>query len=308
MRVAGVLSSMATSGTSQSGKVWFITGASTGFGRLLAEYLCTLGATVIATARDVSKLEDFTTKHPGNAFILPLDVTKPDSIKHAVADALAHAGHIDVLVNNAGYGVTGAIEEVSEAEYMPMFETNVFGLIHLTKALLPQFRERRSGNIVNLSSIGGLIGSPGWGYYNATKFAVEGFSEALAAEMAPLGVHVTVIEPGPFRTDFLGRSGVESEKIISDYRDTAGKSREYFQTQAGKQAGDPQKAVEAIVAAVAAPEPPKHLLLGKIALTRFRARLEQWTAELDKWEKTTVGADFADGDTSMTTSPYPEKK
>jgi NAD(P)-dependent dehydrogenase (short-subunit alcohol dehydrogenase family) len=251
-----------------------------------------LGATVIATAREVSKLSDLTLRHPGNSFILPLDVTRPESIEQAVADALAQAGHVDVLVNNAGYGLTGAVEEVTEAEYMPMFETNVFGLIHLTQALLPQFRERRSGHIVNLSSIGGLIGSPGWGFYNATKFAVEGLSEALAGEMEPLGVHVTVVEPGPFRTDFLGRSGVEAKRVIADYQPTAGKSREYFQTQSGKQPGDPQRAVEAIVAAVSAPEPPRHLLLGKVALTRFRARLEQWTRELDAWEETTIGADF----------------
>ena len=282
--------------TAQKGKVWFITGASTGFGRLLAEYLCTLGATVIATARHVGQLAELTTRYPGNVIILPLDVTKPDSIQRAVAEALAHAGHVDVLVNNAGYGVTGAIEEVAEREYRPMFETNVFGLIHLTQALLPQFRERRSGNIVNLSSIGGLIGSPGWGFYNATKFAVEGFSEALAGELEPLGVHVTVVEPGPFRTYFLGRSGVQARQIIPDYAQTAGKSREYFQTQSGKQAGDPQRAVEAMVAAVSAPEPPKHLLLGKLALKRFRARLEQWTKELDAWEETTAGADFPEGE------------
>jgi NAD(P)-dependent dehydrogenase (short-subunit alcohol dehydrogenase family) len=279
----------------QQGKVWFITGASTGFGRLLAEYLCTLGATVIATARNVDHIADLTTRFPGQAIILPLDVTRPDSIHAAVADALARAGHVDVLVNNAGYGVTGAIEEVSEAEFMPMFQTNVFGLLALTKALLPQFRARRSGAIVNLSSIGGLIGSPGWGYYNATKFAVEGLSEALAGELAPLGIHVIVVEPGPFRTDFLGRSGVEAKEIIPDYQQSAGKAREYFQTQAGKQPGDPQRAIEAIVAAVSAPEPPKHLLLGKIALTRFRARLAQWTTELDAWEETTVGADFPAG-------------
>jgi NAD(P)-dependent dehydrogenase (short-subunit alcohol dehydrogenase family) len=278
--------------TSQQGKVWFITGASTGFGRLLAEYLCTLGATVVATARNVEKLSDLTTRFPGNAIILSLDVTKKASIEAAVKDALAHAGHIDVLVNNAGYGVAGAIEEVSEAEYMPMFETNVFGLITLTKALLPQFRERRSGTIVNLSSVGGLIGSPGFGFYNATKFAVEGLSQALAGELAPLGVKVIVIEPGPFRTDFLGRSGVVAKTTIPDYKESAGKGREYFETQAGKQPGDPQLAVEAIVAAVSAPEPPKHLLLGKIALARWRTRLAQWTAELDAWEATTVGADF----------------
>jgi NAD(P)-dependent dehydrogenase (short-subunit alcohol dehydrogenase family) len=287
---------MANSVQVQRENVWLITGASTGFGRLLAEYLCGLGATVIATARNVDTLSDLTTRYPGNAIVLTLDVTKPESIEGAVKDALAHAGHIDVLVNNAGYGVTGAIEEVAENEYMPMFETNVFGLIQLTQALLPQFRERRSGNIVNLSSIGGLIGGPGWGFYNATKFAVEGFSEALAAEMEPLGVHVTVVEPGPFRTDFLGRSGVLAKKVISDYQQTAGKSREYFETQSGKQPGDPQRAVEAIVAAVSSPEPPKHLLLGKIALKRFRARLDAWTKELNAWEATTVGADFPEGE------------
>jgi NAD(P)-dependent dehydrogenase (short-subunit alcohol dehydrogenase family) len=287
---------MANSIESQRGKVWLITGASTGFGRLLAEYLCGLDATVIATARSVDKLQDLTVTYPGNVLVLTLDVTKPESIEGAVKDALAHAGHVDVLVNNAGYGVTGAIEEVSEGEYMPMFETNVFGLIRLTQALLPQFRERRSGNIVNLSSIGGLIGMPGWGFYNATKFAVEGFSEALAAELEPLGVHVTVVEPGAFRTDFLGRSGVLAKSVISDYQRTAGLAREYFLTQSGKQAGDPQRAVEAIIAAVSAPEPPKHLLLGKTALKRFRARLEGWKKDLNAWEATTVGADFPEGE------------
>jgi NAD(P)-dependent dehydrogenase (short-subunit alcohol dehydrogenase family) len=246
----------------------------------------------VATARHVDQLGDFTTRYPGHAVILPLDVTKQDSIDHAVADAIAHVGHIDVLVNNAGYGVTGAVEEVSENEYMPMFETNVFGLINLTKALLPQFRARRYGYIVNLSSIGGLIGSAGWGYYNATKFAVEGLSQALEAELAPLGVHVMVVEPGPFRTDFLGRSGVEAKRHIADYEPTAGKTREYFRTQAGKQPGDPQRAVEAIVAAVSAPEPPRHLLLGRLAYTRFRKHLEEQSAELDQWQETTLGTDF----------------
>ena len=145
---------------------------------------------------------------------------------------------------------------------------------------------------MNLSSIAGLIASPGWGFYAATKHAVEALSEALAGEMEPLGVHVTVVEPGPFRTDFLGRSGMEARQVISDYTETAGKAREYFQTQSGKQAGDPQRAVEAIVAAVTSPQPPRHLLLGKIALKRWRARLAQWSQELDAWEATTVGADF----------------
>jgi NAD(P)-dependent dehydrogenase (short-subunit alcohol dehydrogenase family) len=277
---------------SQADKVWFITGASSGFGRLLAEYLFTLGTNVVATARNTDTLSDFTTKHPANSLVLHLDVTKPDSIAKAHDDALAHFGRVDVLVNNAGYGLTGAIEEVSDNEFMPMFETNVLGLIHVTKAFLPEFRKQHSGNIVNISSIAGLVGSPGWGYYNATKFAVEGLSEALIAEMEPFGVHVTVIEPGPFRTDFLGRSGKEAALQISDYQTTAGKTREYFHTQAGKQAGDPQKAVEAIVAAVSSPNPPKHLLLGKFALGRFRGKLDAMQKEMSEWESTTIGADF----------------
>jgi NAD(P)-dependent dehydrogenase (short-subunit alcohol dehydrogenase family) len=174
----------------------------------------------------------------------------------------------------------------------PMFATNVFGLIDVTKALLPQFRARRSGSIVNLSSIGGLIGGPGWGYYNASKFAVEGLSQALAGEMAPLGVHVIVVEPGPFRTDFLGRSGVVAEAEIEDYRESAAKAREYLRTQAGKQPGDPQKAVEAIVAAVSAAEPPKHLVLGKIAIQRWKNQLQALNNELAQWEAFGAATDF----------------
>ena len=257
---------------------------------------------MVATARKVAQLEDLVTRYPGHVTIMPLDVTSGSSIDHAVADAIGHVGHIDVLVNNAGYGVCGAVEEVTEEEYMPMFNTNVFGVINLTKAFLPMFRKRRSGAIINLSSIGGLIGSPGWGYYNATKFAVEGLSEALYAEMAPMGVHVMLVEPGPFRTDFLGRSGQEAGRRISDYEDTVGKTREYFKTQAGKQAGDPQRAVEAMVEAIHSPEPPKHLLLGKLALTRFRKHIEDWSRELDKWQNVTDGADFPDGESSMTVS------
>jgi NAD(P)-dependent dehydrogenase (short-subunit alcohol dehydrogenase family) len=291
----------------QQNKRWFITGASSGFGRLLAEYLLSLGATVVATARDIKQIEDFVNRYAGHVFIVPLDVTSQSSIDHAVADALAHVGHIDVLVNNAGYGVAGAIEEVSEDEYMPMFQTNVFGLANVTRALLPQFRERRAGTIVNLSSIGGLIGSAGWGYYNATKFAVEGLSEALAAELAPLGVHVMVVEPGPFRTDFLGRSGVEAKSRIPDYELTAGKTREYFNTQAGRQPGDPARAVEAIVDAVSDPNPPRHLLLGRIALTRFRKHLADWNEDLNRWENLTVGADYPESEAATPepfTQPY----
>ena len=274
------------------GRVWFITGASTGFGRELAEQVLAGGDKVVATARKPEQLTGLGKQYPETALVLPLDVMEQAAVDSAVKAALDHFGRVDVLVNNAGYGVNGAIEEVSEAEYMPMFETNVFGLLRVTRALLPQFRERKSGNIVNLSSIGGLIGTPGVGYYNASKFAVNGLSEALAGEMAPLGVHVTIVEPGPFRTDFLGRSATIAKHQIEDYRQSAGKSREYFETQAGKQAGDPVKAVKAIIAAVEAPEPPKHLVLGKQAYDRMEARLDLWRNDLALWKDTTLGADY----------------
>ncbi len=272
--------------------VWLITGASTGFGRELAEQLLRSGARVVATARKPEQIADLATAHPKTALVLPLDVTSQQQVDSAIAGALTHFGRIDVLVNNAGYGLAGAIEEATEAEFMPVFETNLFGLLRVTRAALPHFRRQRSGTIVNLSSIGGLIGMAGWGFYNATKFAVEGLSDALAGELAPLGIHVMAVEPGAFRTDFLGHSGVEAAARISDYDATAGKSREYFQTQAGKQKGDPARAAAAIIAAVNATEPPRHLLLGATALQRFRVRLADWKGELDRWEQTTAGADF----------------
>jgi NAD(P)-dependent dehydrogenase (short-subunit alcohol dehydrogenase family) len=276
----------------KTSRTWFITGASTGFGRLLSEELLKRGERVAATARDLAKVQDLETKYPGTARALALDVTDPDQIEEAARLAIAAFGRIDVLVNNAGYGVNGAIEEVSDEEFEPMFQTNIYGLIRTTRAFLPHFRQQRSGHIFNFSSIGGLIGTAGWGFYNTTKFAVEGFSEALAAEMKPLGVHVTVIEPGPFRTDFLGRSGKLAQRELPEYAETAGKAREYLRTQAGKQPGDPQKAVEALIAAADSPNPPLHLILGKIALTRFRDKLSQWQKEIAAWETVTAGADY----------------
>jgi NAD(P)-dependent dehydrogenase (short-subunit alcohol dehydrogenase family) len=273
-------------------KVWFITGASTGFGRILAEQALAKGDKVVATARKPEQIADLQQQHPENALVVALDVTEDSAIEAAVDAAIQRFGRIDVLVNNAGYGLAGAIEEATEDEYMPVFETNVFGLIRVTRALLPHLRAQRSGHIVNLSSIGGLIGSPGWGYYNASKFAVEGFSEALAAELAPLGIYVTIVEPGPFRTDFLGRSGVEARQRIADYDATAGKTRQYFHDQAGKQPGDPEKAVAAIIAAVEASDPPKHLVLGKIAFNRMSTRLDGWKLELEAWKQLSLGADF----------------
>ena len=277
-------------------RVWFITGASTGFGRVLAEEVLKGGGRVVATARKLAQVEDLERQYPERARALRLDVTKPDEVEQSVASAIAAFGRIDVLVNNAGYGLAGAIEEVVEAEFEPMFETNLFGLLRVTKAVLPHLRTQGSGHILNLSSIGGLIGGSGIGYYNASKFAVEGLSEALAAELAPLGIRVTVIEPGPFRTDFLGRSGVIAKQELAEYKETAGKMRAYFSEQSGKQKGDPVRAAHAMMNVVAAETPPVHLLLGASALTRFRSKLEQWQKDLAAWESVTTGADFPEGE------------
>ena len=279
-------------------RVWFVTGTSSGFGYLLTEEALKRGERVIATARDVSKLSRLTQQYPDRIQTLTLDVTNPQEIVSVAERGIAAFGHVDVLVNNAGYGVIGAIEEVSEDEFERMFQTNIYGLIRVTRAFLPHFRRRRSGHIFNLSSIGGLIGSAGWGFYNTTKFAVEGFSEALAEEMKPLGVRVTVVEPGPFRTDFLGRSGKLAKRELIEYAATAGKTREYLKTQSGRQPGDPQKAVEAIIDAANSPKAPLHLILGRIALTRFRHKLSDWQQEIAEWESLTTGADFPESKSS----------
>jgi NAD(P)-dependent dehydrogenase (short-subunit alcohol dehydrogenase family) len=276
-------------------RVWFITGASTGFGRLLAEQVLLAGHNVVATARKPEQIENFARDYADRCLVLSLDVTNETQVDAAVEQTVARFGRVDVVVNNAGYGVAGAIEEVSEAEFMPMFETNVFGLLRVTQAFLPQLRKQRSGHILNLSSIGGLVASPGMGFYNATKFAVEGLSEALAGELKPLGIHVTIIEPGPFRTDFLGRSGVLAEKRIADYDGTASNMRKYFAENNGKQKGDPLRAVQAMMQIVETPDPPLRLLLGASALQRLRGKLSSWDKEIAAWEQVTAGADFPEG-------------
>lgn len=281
--------------SSHPGKVWFITGASTGFGRLLAEEVLKAGGKVLATARKPEQIADLVQQYPEAARAFTLDVTKPAQIESVAQDAIAAFGRIDVLVNNAGYGIAGGIEEAEEAEFLPVFETNVLGLIRVTRAFLPQFRKQRSGHIVNLSSMAGIGGSPGWGYYNASKFAVEGFSEALAGEMAAIGVKVTIIEPGPFRTDFLGRSGVIAKREIPDYKSALDPVRHYFHANAGKQRGDPIKAVHAIMDVVESPNPPLHLLLGAAAWNRMKGKLDQWRDEMAKYESVTLGADFPEG-------------
>jgi NAD(P)-dependent dehydrogenase (short-subunit alcohol dehydrogenase family) len=278
-----------------SKKVWLVTGASTGFGRELVEYLLANGAGVVATARKVEGLQELGRQYPKTALVAAMDVTDAKQVEHVVDVAVKWFGGIDVLVNNAGYGVVGAVEESGEDEFRPMFETNVFGLIRVTQAVLPQMRKQGSGHVVNLSSIGGLVSTPGFGLYNATKFAVEGLSEALAQEVKPLGISVTIVEPGPFRTKFLGKAGGEAKAKISDYDATAGKMRAYFTEQDGKQPGDPQKADEAIVKAVEAEQPPLHLLLGASTIPRVKAKIEALEKDVAAWEATTLGADYQKG-------------
>lgn len=279
----------------RSPRTWVITGCSTGFGRLLAEEVLKTGDNVVATARKVEQVTDLEQRHPDHALAIPLDVTSQQQVDQAVVATLERFGRVDVLVNNAGYGVIGAIEEVSDTELEAVYATNVFGLLRVARAFLPQLRKQRSGHILNLSSIGGLTASPGWGLYQSTKFAVEGLSEALAQEVAPLGIRVTIIEPGPFRTDFLGRSGVEAKMRIEDYRNTADNGRAYLAEQHGRQPGDPLKAVQAMIQVVDSPNPPLRLLLGAGALKRVRQKLEDWQKEIADWEPVTVGADFPEG-------------
>lgn len=223
-----------------------------------------------------------------------LDVTDPEAVRAAVDAAVDAFGRIDVLVNNAGYGYLGAVEEVEDEEIRRQFEVNLFGLLDVTRAVLPQLREQRSGHIVNISSVGGFVGLPGFGIYNSTKFAVEGVSEALAAEVEPLGIHVTIVEPGPFRPDWAGRS-LASAPEIEDYAETAGGTREYIAGENGNQEGDPRLAARAMISAVEADEPPLRLPLGQSALDMIREKLDSVRQETYAWEKTTVETSFEHG-------------
>jgi NAD(P)-dependent dehydrogenase (short-subunit alcohol dehydrogenase family) len=276
----------------ENSPVWFITGCSTGFGKELARLLLGRGFRVVATARDASKLADLVGEHEQNALAVPLDVTNPREVADSVKKAEAKFGRIDVLVNNAGYGYFAAIEEGESSEVRAIFETNVFGLIEMSKAVLPIMRRQRRGHIVNISSIGGLVGFPGVGYYNATKFAVEGLSEALSKELEPLGIKVLIVEPGPFRTDWAGRSLKMTKHEISDYVETAGARRRQVSDYSGKQPGDPVRAAEAMIKAVESSNPPLRLLLGKMAFETAQQKIESLSKETQAWKDVTLGADY----------------
>lgn len=278
--------------TASEKPVWFITGCSTGFGRALATMLLERGYRVVVTARDVAKAQTVAAGHAETALALALDVSKPQQIVDAVKQALAKFGRIDVLVNNAGYGYLAAVEEGAEDEIRAMFEANFFGLAAVTRAVLPAMRAQRSGTIVNISSVGGMVAFPGVGYYNATKFAVEGLSEALSKEVAPFGLKVLIVEPGPFRTDWASRSLHTPKQPIAAYADTAIARRKEIQSYSGKQPGDPVRGVAAIIAAVENATPPLRLALGHMAVEAIRCKLDGLRQELEDWEETSLSGDF----------------
>lgn len=272
-------------------KVWFITGCSTGFGRNLAEETLAQGERVAVTSRNTDDVKDIIERYPETAYAFKLDVTKEEEVADAVKKAMDKFGRIDVLVNNAGIGYFGAIEESEEKEVRRMFEINFFGLHAVTNAVLPILRKQRSGHIINISSVGGFIAFPGVGMYNATKFAVMGYSEALAKEVAEMGIKVTVIAPSGFRTDWAGRSANNTNIVIDDYKSTAHANQDNIRGYSGNQPGDPVRAAKAIIKAVEAKNPPVRLFLGAGALKGARNKIEEVKADIDTWEKTTVWAD-----------------
>jgi NAD(P)-dependent dehydrogenase (short-subunit alcohol dehydrogenase family) len=272
--------------------VWFITGCSTGLGRALATAVLERGWRAAVTARDPRQVADIVAGHEDRALALPLDVTDPAQVKSAVAAAEERFGRVDVLVNNAGYGYLAAIEEGEDGAVRELFDTNVHGLVDVTKAVLPGMRARRAGHVVNVSSLGGLAAFGATGYYHATKFAVEGLSESLAAEVAPLGIRVTIVEPAAFRTNWSGPSMRQSALVIDDYTETAGARRTSTLATYGQQPGDPDRAAEAVIAAVESDEPPLRLLLGKAAYEIATARLDKLRAGFDAWRAVTLGTDF----------------
>jgi NAD(P)-dependent dehydrogenase (short-subunit alcohol dehydrogenase family) len=267
-------------------RVWFITGSSGGLGRALAEAVLARGERAAVTARTPERVRDLIERYPAQALVLELNVINREQVRKAVAQAADSFGRIDVLVNNAAYGQLGAIEELDDAQIRRQFETNVIGLFDVTRAVLPVMRRARRGHIINMSSVGGFAGQAWLGAYNASKFAVEGFSEALAQELAAAGIKVTIVEPGRFRTDWAGRWPAVVPTDIADSAPPAGPG------DATHLPGDPARAAEAIIAAVDAEVPPLRLVLGADALAGIRAKLAAVSAEISTWEAVSVGTAF----------------
>jgi NAD(P)-dependent dehydrogenase (short-subunit alcohol dehydrogenase family) len=278
--------------TIPANSVWFITGCSTGFGRELAKLVLDNGWRAVVTARGKDRVADLAEIAPERALALDLDVTHQAQIDAAVKAATDKFGRIDVLVNNAGYGYQTSVEEGEDKEIRDQFEANVFGLFAMTRAVLPVMRAQKSGNVVNVTSVGGLIGFASSGYYSATKHAIEGWSDSLAVEVTPLGIGVTCVEPGPFRTDWAGRSLHQTQSKIADYADTAAARMTQTSGYSGQQPGDPVRAGEAIIEAVKRDHPPRHLVLGKFGFEAVTKKLRERLAQIEEDRDLSLSADF----------------
>lgn len=276
--------------------VWFITGCSTGFGRELAKLVLKRGWNAVVTARNPDQVKDIAEGYENTALVLSLDVNDKAQVAAAVAQAQETFGKIDVLVNNAGYGYFSSIEEGEEEKIRAQFETNFFGLVNMVQAVLPKMRGQRSGHIINFSSIGGLRSFMSTGYYHATKFAVEGLSESLSQELAPLGIKVLLVEPGPFRTDWAGKSTSITPVQIADYEDTVGKRMAASQNGSGKQQGDPVRGCAAIIKAVESDDYHLHLLLGEPAYKMALEKTAMLNADFEAWKELTMSADFPESE------------
>ena len=273
-------------------RTWLITGVSSGFGRALAEAVLERGEQVAGTLRHAEQVEAFENLAPGRVKALLVDVTEERQVRSGVDEALNAFGQVDVLVNNAGYGLLGAVEETSDAEARAQLETNFFGALSVTRTLLPHFRERRAGHILNISSMGGFLGVTGFGLYSASKFALEGLSEALAQEVAPLGIKVTIVEPGPFRTNWAGPSMRQTSQVIDDYSATTGEMREQIGQLDGNQGNDPAKAAAAMIRAVNSDSPPQRLVLSPEALEAVQGKLKSMDEELGAWAEVSRSTRF----------------
>lgn len=273
-------------------KMFFITGVSSGFGRAISEEALAAGHRVVGTVRRDEAREAFELLAPGRAFAVLLDVTDSEAVRRIVADVESGLGPIDVLVNNAGYGHEGTIEESSLDAMRRQFDVNVFGAVAVLQAVLPAMRRRRAGRILNITSMGGLMTLPGLGVYHGSKFALEGISEALGQEVAAFGIHVTAVEPGAFRTDWSGRSMVRAARAIDDYDALFDPIRASRLALRGHQPGDPRKAARAIVQLAVAEQPPAHLLLGRDAVVHVREKLARLAREFSAWEAVSLGTDF----------------
>jgi NAD(P)-dependent dehydrogenase (short-subunit alcohol dehydrogenase family) len=276
----------------QTDRVWFVTGASSGFGRAIGQTVLNSGGRLVAATRRPGAVQELAHQHPGRALPIALDVTDAAASRAAVSEAVERFGRVDVVVNNAGYGHVGAVEELTDAELRAQLDVNLFGVINVTRAALPHLRRQRSGHLVQMSSLNGVEGLAGGGYYAASKFAIEGLSESLAEEVASIGIRVTIVEPGPHRTRFASERSAPRARPISDYAGSVGRTREILSQLDGNQPGDPARAAAAILAAVESDDPPLRLPLGQMALDNIRARLDARLQELEAWAQVSAGSDF----------------